>query len=187
MGFKFDLRDYLKFYNFLSNKECKELIKSLKKTEWTKHSYYDANADVETQYENELSVVSPLGGIFDLVNEKCWYSIRDYVENVNIPAFNCWHGYTKVRYNKYELGEEMRDHVDHISSIFDGRTKGVPVLTLLGNLNENYSGGKLIMFNEQEINMPTGSLVIFPSTFMYPHLVTPVTKGVRYSFVSWVW
>ena len=29
-------------------------------------------------------------------------------------------------------------------------------------------------------------LIIFPSIFLYPHLVKPVKKGTRYSFVSWV-
>jgi len=28
-------------------------------------------------------------------------------------------------------------------------------------------------------------MLIWPSNFMYPHLVKPVTKGIRYSVVSW--
>ena len=81
----------------------------------------------------------------------------------------------------------MRNHIDHISSIFDGQVKGVPILTVLGSLNNNYQGGKLIFFNDVEIENPAGSIIIFPSTFMWPHMVTPVTKGTRYSFVSWIW
>ena len=27
--------------------------------------------------------------------------------------------------------------------------------------------------------------VMFPSTFMYPHEVMPVTKGTRYSIITW--
>ena len=28
-------------------------------------------------------------------------------------------------------------------------------------------------------------MILFPSCFMYPHEVTEVTKGERYSFISW--
>jgi predicted 2-oxoglutarate/Fe(II)-dependent dioxygenase YbiX len=30
-----------------------------------------------------------------------------------------------------------------------------------------------------------GSLIIWPSNFLYPHCVKPVTKGTRYSIVAW--
>ena len=33
----------------------------------------------------------------------------------------------------------------------------------------------------------TGDILIFPSNFMYPHRVEPVKKGIRFSFVSWVY
>jgi hypothetical protein len=33
----------------------------------------------------------------------------------------------------------------------------------------------------------TGDVIIFPSTFLYPHKVNEVKKGIRYSFVSWAW
>ena len=37
------------------------------------------------------------------------------------------------------------------------------------------------------IDIPPGAVLIFPSNFMYPHKVEPVTKGTRYSYVSWVY
>ena len=33
----------------------------------------------------------------------------------------------------------------------------------------------------------TGDVLIFPSNFMYPHRVTEVKRGIRYSAISWVW
>ena len=39
----------------------------------------------------------------------------------------------------------------------------------------------------KKIDTRKGDLIIFPSNFLYPHKITPVTKGVRYSYVSWVW
>ena len=82
----------------------------------------------------------------------------------------------------------MAIHCDHIKDIFDGEKKGIPILSVLGMLNEDYEGGKLLMFKEQkEMTLKQGDIMVFPSIFMYPHEVTPVTKGVRNSFVSWVY
>jgi predicted 2-oxoglutarate/Fe(II)-dependent dioxygenase YbiX len=78
----------------------------------------------------------------------------------------------------------MRKHYDHIHSIFDGEHKGIPVLSYVGNLNQNYEGGDLKICN-QSMNLKTGDICIFPSCFLYPHEVTEVIKGVRYSFVTW--
>jgi len=71
--------------------------------------------------------------------------------------------------------------------MFDGERKGIPVLSVLGILNDNYKGGEFIMFQDEEIKFKTGDLLIFPSNFLYPHRVEPVTKGIRYSFISWTW
>ena len=43
------------------------------------------------------------------------------------------------------------------------------------------------MFDDYEIEFKQGDVVIFPSLFLYPHKVEPVTKGTRYSYISWVW
>ena len=189
-AYRFDVREYVKIYpNALSKKDCKKTIKKLqKKVIWDKHSYYDANKDYSETYDNDLYVTVGTGKFFDKQNKLIWNYIHDYIMNhIKQPSFSSWSGYTRIRYNRYNLGEEMRNHVDHINSIFDGTIKGVPVITVLGSLNDDYEGGKFIMFNDVEINFPAGSIIVFPSSFLFPHLITPITKGTRYSFVSWVW
>jgi predicted 2-oxoglutarate/Fe(II)-dependent dioxygenase YbiX len=81
----------------------------------------------------------------------------------------------------------MAEHCDHIQSMFDGERKGIPILSVLCILNDNYSGGEFIMFKDKEIKLKQGDLLIFPSNFLFPHKVEPVTRGTRYSFISWVW
>ena len=81
----------------------------------------------------------------------------------------------------------MRPHCDHIHDLFDGNTKGIPILSIVGSLNNDYNGGDFIMWGNQKIEIPAGSIIVFPSNFMYPHCVTQVTEGTRYSFVSWVY
>ena len=78
----------------------------------------------------------------------------------------------------------MRKHFDHIHSIFDGQYKGIPVLSFIGILNNNYLGGELVI-NNLKIKTNTGDIVIFPSCFLYPHEIKEIKKGIRYSFVTW--
>ena len=78
----------------------------------------------------------------------------------------------------------MREHYDHIHSIFDGQMKGVPIVSIVANLNEDYEGSEFYC-RGKEIKLKTGDILLFPSNFMYPHEVKEATKGTRYSFVSW--
>jgi len=78
----------------------------------------------------------------------------------------------------------MRKHYDHIHSIFDGQRKGIPVLSMLGILNNDYEGGEFLV-RDKQFKLKQGDMIIFPSCFMYPHEVKEVTKGIRYSFISW--
>ena len=42
-------------------------------------------------------------------------------------------------------------------------------------------------YNEvKSLKLVKGSIVFFPSNFMYPHTIKPITKGQRYSIVSWL-
>ena len=57
-------------------------------------------------------------------------------------------------------------------------------------VNENYKGGELC-FKYPKIDKITtiekkeNRMVIWPSNFLYPHMVKPVTEGERYSVVAW--
>ena len=51
-------------------------------------------------------------------------------------------------------------------------------------LNDNYEGGEF-MIRGKEVKLIRGDILIFPSNFIYPHEVKDITKGIRYSFVSW--
>ena len=80
----------------------------------------------------------------------------------------------------------MALHADHIHSMFDGERKGIPILSVLGVLNDDYEGDEFVLIDEK-IDLSKGDIIIFPSNFMYPHKVEPVTKGIRYSYISWIW
>ena len=64
-------------------------------------------------------------------------------------------------------------------------------LSIIINLNDDYEGGDLIFTDQKEkeikrLKLSKGSIVFFPSNFMYPHGIQPITKGTRYSIVAWL-
>lgn len=188
-GMSYNLKDYVKVYkDFLPSSDCKTVLKKLKKENWSSHSYYDARQGKSFQYENELFVTTPMDDpFFDDLNKRLWNLISEYITSFNFVHYNSWNGYSLIRFNRYDVGSEMRKHCDHIHTLFDGVRKGIPTLTILGALNNNYKGGELLMFDDQVTELKEGEVMIFPSNFLYPHQIKPVTKGTRYSFVSWVW
>ena len=57
-------------------------------------------------------------------------------------------------------------------------------------LNNDYEGGELCfkeLKTEEEsiVEKRANRLIIWPSNFIFPHTVKPVTKGIRYSIVGW--
>ena len=65
-------------------------------------------------------------------------------------------------------------------------------ITAIVNLNNNYEGGDFVFFdpiNQKNIihreKLGKGTVLIFPSNFLYPHSIEPITTGTRYSLVSW--
>ena len=185
------LEDYVKLYkDFFDLDYCKEIVKELESVDWMTHQFYDSKSNDYKSFENELSVSWQQIPQYQDVNKALWYGIEKYIlEDFKHCEewFDGWNGYSAVRFNRYDLSTQMKLHCDHIYSLFDGERKGVPVLTLLGCLNDEYEGGEFVMWKDTVIEIPAGSLLIFPSNFLYPHEVKPVKSGVRYSFVSWVW
>lgn len=186
-----DIKDYVKVYDFIDEKSCKKLVTSLKKSkEWSKHSYYDAVSGVTNSFDDDLEISYDLKEDKKLLMDKLWHSIDTYIRKdmkFSDNWFNNWSGYSPIRWNRYKVGTRMQPHCDHIQNMFDGVRKGIPILSILGSLNDNYEGGELLFWGDEKIELKTGQIIIFPSNFMYPHEVKPITKGTRYSFVSWVW
>jgi predicted 2-oxoglutarate/Fe(II)-dependent dioxygenase YbiX len=186
------VKDYLKVYdNFLDKKTCKAVVKQLKKTDWQLHTFYQASTGEYVSYDKELSISYGLEIPETVeIQKKIWSAIEQYIikDHAHMKNwYSSWNGYTQLRYNRYSTDTQMKLHCDHIHSMFDGDRKGVPTLSILGSLNDDYEGGELVFWEQEEIQLKAGQIMIFPSNFMYPHKVIEVTKGTRYSFVSWVW
>jgi predicted 2-oxoglutarate/Fe(II)-dependent dioxygenase YbiX len=80
---------------------------------------------------------------------------------------------------KYSEGGFYIQHVDS----FKDRPRSVSCSFLL---NDDFEGGEFAFFDGKlKYKLGKGDAVMFPSNFMYPHEVMPVTKGTRYSIVTW--
>lgn len=106
---------------------------------------------------------------FDLIE-------KDYLEYYGVRS--TWHdAYAILKYGKGQFfTNHVDDHPDYhrrVSTIY--------------YLNDNYTGG--------EINFPrfnitfkpkANQMILFPSTYVYNHSVSPVIEGERYAVVSWI-
>jgi hypothetical protein len=60
------------------------------------------------------------------------------------------------------------------------------VLSVLLYLNDDYEGGEIeFRHSNVKIKPEAGSVLFFPSNFLYVHEVYPVTKGPRYALPNW--
>lgn len=101
---------------------------------------------------------------------------KDYMTTYKIGSD--WHAtYGLLRYGP---GQQFTDHIDD-NHFYHRR------ISTIYYLNDNYTGG--------EINFPrfnitfkpkANQMLIFPSTYVYNHSVSPVIDGTRYAVVSWL-
>jgi len=190
-----ELTSYVKiFNNVIPDSLSDASLESLKTIKFSKHEFVN-------YHENKISQVgdpetySPHLDNNAFFNRDCYKELMETVyiclkkyfsDTANFSWYNSWNGYTPIKFNKYEVGTQMVNHCDHISDIFDGTIKGIPVLSIIGLLNNDYEGGELVLFEDITYTLNKGDIIIFPSIFLYPHKITPITKGTRHSFVSWV-
>lgn len=121
----------------------------------------------DTDYRKKLD--------FDVFNctVKC---IEGYNEKFNYSTIDEDTGYDLL---KYDTGDYYKEHVD--SYITEPR-----LISCSLALNDNFEGGEFGFFgNSLKYRLSKGDAIMFPSNFMYPHEVNTVTKGTRYSIITW--
>jgi predicted 2-oxoglutarate/Fe(II)-dependent dioxygenase YbiX len=179
-----NLSDYIKVYNLLDAPTCASVIADLQSKNWIKHKFYSVTGLVDNGSEPEECHEQV--NLTPVLQQATWEALRRYIlEDINFSWFPGWQGFSNLKFIKYNTDTEMTNHCDHIHSLYDGVHKGIPILTIIGVLNEDFEGGELVMFEDQVIPLKQGDIVVFPSLFLYPHRVDKIKKGIRYSFVSW--
>lgn len=101
---------------------------------------------------------------------------KDYQRHYQINP--TWHDSYSIL--KYGVGQKFVNHIDDHPD-FHRR------MSTLYYINDDYSGGEI---NFPRFNLSfkpkANQMIIFPSTYVYNHSVSPVTEGTRYAVVSWL-
>lgn len=141
--------------------------------------------DVKTfQLNNENSISQTRRHWFNLIGAIITKSLQKYTFEITGGNEPLYKDLNEVAVLKYEKQGHYNLHVDHSSYI--PRT-----LSCILFLNNDYEGGQLKFATPdgktvyKEVNVKPGRLIIWPSNFLYPHGVTPITNGIRYSIVGW--
>ena len=166
-----DIMHYAKLYRgVVSDEICAKTVSEMDTLEFKEHTFYNANTG---EYKprsgsQELSMswgnVSTKQNLNQIVDDTAF----KYVKELNMPWFDKYQGYSHVRFNKYAENKKMALHADHIHSMFDGERKGIPILSVLGVLNDDYEGGEFYLI-DKKTDLSKGDIIVFPSNFMYPH------------------
>lgn len=191
-NFSYDLKDYiLVFENMLSNDDCDMIIKEYSKSNgWnpTRIGGGPNGGVVNKEIRNVDSIGISQPPIINenlLVRKKIdenvfsavSRSIKLYNKAFNQAMISMDSGYDLLRYKK---GGFYKQHCDSFTS-------NMRTISCSLAVNDNFSGGEFAFFNREVIKeVPKGAALLFPSTFLYPHEVMPVTKGTRYSIITWL-
>ncbi len=114
--------------------------------------------------------------LFDIITNH----LKKYLEKYNSLGYIQVTEDTGYMLLRYKTGDYVKKHVDTSSD--QHRTLSCSLI-----LNDDYEGGEITFFDGQiKPNLKKGDLLIFPSSFTYPHQVLPVTSGTRYSIITWI-
>ena len=178
-----DVEEYIGYYkNVVPDALCKTIMNC------------DYNFQPSTYANNKGKLTSSDERV---LMDECWVGkdaayyedIKEAFERVikkysnKFPLFSVQHT-TDFRINRYPVGGFMSSHVDNIHHSH-GQQYGYPQVSALLYLNDDYEGGEFYVAGKRVIP-PQGAAIIFPSNFMFPHEAKTVTKGTRWSIVSWL-
>lgn len=125
------------------------------------------------------------------VTDKVLYTFLDkYISQhfINYNAKFTWCHPAKIveaSLLKYDVGGKYEFHCD--SGAIHKRD-----LTCIINLNSDYEGGEFEFANPDKkgevvkVIDAKNKMIFFPSNYLIPHRVRPITKGTRYSIVLWL-
>jgi predicted 2-oxoglutarate/Fe(II)-dependent dioxygenase YbiX len=169
----------------ISKDTCRFVIDSIKNKSWSSHMWSTDGTDQFSYPTKELDVLEATPDLEDILNPLISLSVKyynDFIGSEKVSQVTC---FSPVRFNRYQKGQTMRIHCDHIKTLFEGEVKGIPVLSIIINFNDDYKGGDLIFWDDYKVDLGEGDVVVFPSLFLFPHRIEEVTENIRYSGVAW--
>ena len=179
-----DLKNYIKVYDIIEKEDLKKIFEEINLFDfWYNHAWYTydqkkvkGKKDFKCIYSNDIMYSNSY--LFQKMNEYIFIAMQKYmddIEDVKVDKTSFF------RLNKFETGSSMKCHWDAISDIFDGTSKGVPIFTISGVLNDNFCGGDLVFDiggEKYTQKLIPGQILCFPSSFPWRHYVDKVTSNL---------
>ena len=170
---------------------CDYIVDEIEKKEWRPHSWYNnvqgtfgseetKELDVQNITAEHQQLLTPF-----MISAGASYNAKYHFECER--TMQIMNKFSAIRFNRYSPGQIMRQHMDHIHSLWNTQDAGIPVLSFILNLNDDYEGADLYFWEDYKVPLGKGDIIMFPSLFLFPHGVTEATKGRRFSAVSWAW
>ena len=145
----------------------------------------------KTDFNIRRTYTLALSNLNNSISNVHWFNLLQFYFNKNLTQYKFdanildydYKNICDIEILKYENTGFYTWHVDHFASV--PRTMSCILL-----LNNDYEGGNLCFRNpdgsgEWEVEVKPNRMIIWPSNFLYPHTVKPVTKGKRSSVVAW--
>lgn len=189
------LLEYVKIENVVPADVCDSILADVNKDNtWQKHSY---NPKFErptgthfppTEFEFLDSTREQSSRLMPYVE----MAVRNYNKYINeknsFPGYQAQTGVTSctpIRFNRCKPHTLVEAHHDHIQELFGPGNTSIPSVSIVGLLNDEFTGGEFVLFKDTIMPLKKGDILVFPSNYLYPHRVDKVKTGIRNSFVTW--
>jgi len=138
------------------------------------------NGRIDKHARNCLTHAIEDGELQSIIYNAIDYVIKSYTSE--FPQVSISQNAGGYFFLKYYSEGYYRQHVDTFT-IQPKRTLSIILL-----LNDDFEGGDILFFNQtHRVHLQKNQILVFPSCFLFPHEVETITKGIRYSIVTWVY
>jgi hypothetical protein len=166
----------------VSSAFCDNIIKEYSKPETQKEQPFigdgrDLEKNINLDIRNVLRVLLPQNQGIGATLTSCALNMNHQFWKFDITHSN------QTEFLMYDVNGKYEAHIDTVHKHGTETRK----LTAIAILNDDFEGGKFYIINSHEKIYPPqkkGDVIVFPS-FMV-HGVEPVTRGFRYSVVTWM-
>ena len=163
--------------NFLTKKECEEILLFGNSLELKESETHSKNGSVKNSRINKRHLTFIPTIHFPVLEKK----ILNFINELHLYKNSTYIGIQYFAFNKYEPGDFLKYHSDGHAIQNLGAT-----ITFIFQLNDDYDGGDIVYkINDIEYTIPKkqGSVFIFDSNI--EHQINEITDGVRYSLNCW--
>jgi|TARA_R100000455_G_C6244286_1_gene102390 PKHD-type hydroxylase len=180
-SFKLDtVQSWAYWNNFLSKKECEEIISYCKKFNKSKAAVDNDSKVVRKIRESDVVFLYPDKNLNNLYRK-----ITDAILTLNNKYFNfnLWGMAEGLQFTHYKAPNGK--YVKHIDKMLNGQIRKLSMSIQLSD-PKKYKGGDLVLYNSDKptlISRDQGKLIVFPSYTL--HEVKKIVEGERYSLVAW--